>query len=478
MTEKTFKLSCKPAGITIVAGIDVHKHKLQVFVLGRVDREDRPLGEQLFGNDTTGRNEMCCFLDKYYPDEIVMEKTGKLSDPVLASIEKHRGWKRGVPRVSVVPPDTIKRFAGEPHTDPRSAHDLARLGISGLLNVTYRPSLEGQQLRELTRQAEHLTGQSTSLINEIKDKLSGLGYTLPDFTITSAWGIALLKLLLADGINGNIAKIYELIENGGVNLNSASRKALLDRKIQYLKYAHLSLSKFDVRLLNRLFAMLNMIEAFKASNSEHIEDMVNETPLIKDCVKVIGQIAGLSAPGAAIIAAEVDDMSRFQTCNKFLLYAGRGVAPDSSGEHVGKSHMTKRCNHHLKKVFKQAGQTACYNLTEDNDIRRYALRQLGKHSLHPIIACANTGAKIAKIVYKILHDGVIYDPFHDTRQKNKEPFQVEHEPGDGWKLELKEARRRGKRFRNFARRAVEELPPGEMKTMLTHVLEIFKKMRG
>jgi len=37
MTVKTFKLSDKPAGITIVAGIDVHKHKLQVFVLGRID---------------------------------------------------------------------------------------------------------------------------------------------------------------------------------------------------------------------------------------------------------------------------------------------------------------------------------------------------------------------------------------------------------------------------------------------------------
>jgi hypothetical protein len=140
--------------------------------------------------------------------------------------------------------------------------------------------------------------------------------------------------------------------------------------------------------------------------------------------------------------------------------------------------MTKRCNHHLKKVFKQAGQTACFTLTEDNDIRRYALRQLGRHSLHPMIACANTSAKIAKIVYKVLHDGVIYDPFHGTRQMNKEPFRVGSETGDAWKLELKEAKRRGKRFRNFARRAVKELPPGEMRTMLTRVLEIFENTRG
>jgi hypothetical protein len=97
METKTFKLSGKPAGTRIAAGIDVHKYKLQVFILGRFLGKDRPLGEQVFVNDARGREEMCRYVAKYCPGEIIMEKTGVLSDPVLASIHGFTGWKDGCP---------------------------------------------------------------------------------------------------------------------------------------------------------------------------------------------------------------------------------------------------------------------------------------------------------------------------------------------------------------------------------------------
>jgi len=475
MTGKHFKLSGKPAGFTIAAGIDVHKYKLQVFILGRLGREDKPLGEQTFGNDATGRTELCRYLQSYYPDELVMEKTGKLSNPVLDALTKHRGWKQGVPRISIVPPDAIKRFPGEKHTDPNSALKLAMLGISGLMNAMPIPSEAGQRLKLLTRESEGYTSQSTAIINAIKDMLAGLGYTLPDFTLTSTWGLALLKLLLADGIDGNIARVYELLEGGHLNLHSSSKKALLDRKAKYLQYSYLSISHFDARYLKRQLFALEMVEALKASNTEQLEDTVNETPLVKSRVQAIEHVGGISSPGAAGIIAEVDDIGRFMSWKQFALYAGRAVAPDESGEHVGKPHMTKRCNHHLKRIFKQAGLTACFKLQEDSDIKRYALRQLGKHPRVPMVACANTSAKIVKIVYKILHDNVIYDPFHDIMNKNGNSPLSNPTSIDEKAFRLSEARKRANRFRKFTRQTLEDLPPGEMKSMLTRVLEILDK---
>lgn len=475
MASKHIKLMDKPTGVTIAAGIDVHKYKLQVYILGRLGREDKPLGEQTFCNDTTGRTELCRYLQAYYPDEIVMEKTGKLSNPVLDALNKHRGWKKGVPRVSLVPPDAIKRYPGEKHTDPNSALKLAMLGISGLMNAMHIPTEAGQRLKLLTRESERYTTQSTAIINIMKDMLSGLGYTLPDFTLTSTWGLALLKLLLADGIDGNIAKVYELLEGGHVNLHPSSKKAFLDRKAKYLQYSYLSISRFDARYLQRQLFALEMVEALKASNMNHLEDMVNETPLVKSRVQAIEHVGGISSPGAAGIIAEVDDIERFGSWKQFALYAGRAIAPDESGEHVGKPHMTKRCNHHLKKIFKQAGLTACFNLQEDSDIKRYALRQLGKHPRVPMVACANTSAKIVKIVYKILHENVIYDPLHDITKKNGNV----HLPGTTLRNEkafrLSEARKRANRFRKFTRQTVVDLPQGEMKSMLTRVLEILDK---
>jgi hypothetical protein len=287
--------------------------------------------------------------------------------------------------------------------------------------------------------------------------------------------LALLKLLLADGIGGNITRIYELLEGGHVNLHSSSKKALLDRKTKYLQYSYLSIAPFDARYMQRQLFALEMVESLKASNTKHLEDLVNETPLVKSRVQAIEHVGGISSPGAAGIIAEVDDIERFGSWKQFALYAGRAIAPDESGEHVGKPHMTKRCNHHLKKIFKQAGLTTCFNLQEDCDIKRYALRQLGKHPRAPMVACANTSAKIVKIVYKILHDNVVYDPRYDITKK----IGILPTDGSGSRCEktflLSEARKRANRFRKFTRQTVGDLPPSEMKSMLTRVLEILDK---
>jgi transposase len=476
MGTKTFKLSGKPARARIAAGIDVHKYKLQVFMLGRFNEEDKPLGEQVFVNDSRGREEMCCYVAKYYPSEIIMEKTGVLSNPVLESINKFHGWKEAKPRVTVVPPDMLKRFPGEPHTDPRSAYGLALIGIAGLIKRVYVPSREGARLRELTRELEKHTTNSTALINQIKDKLSGLGYTLPKFKLTSAWGLAFIKLLTMDGINGNIEKLYKLVEDGHVILHSASKKAILDRKQKFMGFAHLSISKFEARFIGRKLAAISMTEALKLATIAHIEEHVGEHLLLKEQVRRLAQIPGISTQGAAIIAAEVDDPARFKLSKEFQLYTGRAIAPDWSGEHEGKPRMTKRCNHHLKRVFKQAGSTVATLLKEDSDVRRYAKKQLGKHPRCPAIAIANTSTKIVKIAYKIMHDEVIYDPFHETRKKNAHvsPAPLGEDPS--WTPRLKEARRRANRFRNFTRRALEGLPDGEMKDLFYRVIGIFDDM--
>jgi hypothetical protein len=139
--------------------------------------------------------------------------------------------------------------------------------------------------------------------------------------------------------------------------------------------------------------------------------------------------------------------------------------------------MTKRCNHHLKRVFKQAGATVATLLKEDSDVRRYAMRQMATHPRVPAIAIANTSTKIVKIVYKIMHDGAIYDPFHETRKKNAHAFPAPRNDDPSWAPRIKEARRRANRFRNFTRRTVKELPGGELKALLSQVLEVFDEVQ-
>ena len=473
MAAKTFKSSRRRGLIAITAGIDVHKYQLTVVVLGRIGHDYKPLGEQVFNNDETGRQELCAFLDSFYLDGIIMEKTGRYSDPVKKFIETNRGWKHGVPHITTAQPTTVKRFQDEPHTDPRSAFALAQLGMNDLVSTSFLPSDESTRVRELTRMVERLTCASTQVINMIKDRLSGLGYTLPGFDMTSTWGLALVKLLLVPGIDGCMEKVYSLLESGNVMVPASSKRAILDRKTQYMRYNRLSITPFEMNLLHGQLAQLAMNEAFKSAYMKQLEEVINESPRLKRIVQAVDAIDGFSPYGAAVVAGEVDDMARFSTYQKFLLYAGRAPAPDKSGEFVGKRHMTKRCNEHLKSVFKIAGRVACYQLRKDSDIKRYAVKQLTSHPHQSYVAIANTSAKIARIVYKVLHDEVPYEKLRESAPKgaNAGSYQDSHDATTPFML--KEAGKRARRFRNFIKQIIDEITPGEARDLYTRVLGIF-----
>ena len=77
-----------------------------------------------------------------------------------------------------------------------------------------------------------------------------------------------------------------------------------------------------------------------------------------------------------------------------------------------------------------------------------------------------------------MHDGIVYDPFHETRLKNKLKTFPFPEADPLWVPKLKNARDRARRFRNFTRRTLDELPEGEMKRLLSKVLVVFDDLPG
>ncbi len=458
---------------SIAAGMDVHKYKIQAVVLARFGREYKALGEQPFMNDVNGRREACAFLDNYGLDIIVMEKTGAYSDAVQDALEKHHGWMGQAPRVVSIQPASVKRYPGEVHTDSRSALWLAKLGLSGFLDVSYIPSIQGRQLRDLTRMHEKHVRDSTQCINQIKDQLSKCGYMLPDLDIGSTWGLAFLKLLLSAEISGDIKRIYYLVDNGGVALHGSSKKAILERKAKYIRFSNLKLLKADRDIILMLLGKLSSVNALKEATSTSIEELVNGTPLLKKLVGKVGAIDAVSECSAATIIAEIDDIKRFPNVNKFLLYSGNAIAPDASGEHAGKPHMTKRCNQHLKHVFRNAGMNACEIVKNDSDIKRYATKQLVKNIKHKKIAYANTGAKIARIVYAILRYDVEYEPLHALSQKSDSHESSSRVSSDPEAFELKEIKKRARRFRNYVVQTREKLPPGYIKVLYDAIHEVW-----
>lgn len=473
MGKHEFKRFGAQPQASIAAGMDVHKYKIHAVILGRFGREYKALGEQPFTNDVNGRREACSFLGKFGLDIIVMEKTGAYSDAVQDTLEKHHGWMGQAPRVISIQPASVKRYPGEVHTDPRSALWLAKLGLSGFLDVSYIPSVQGRQLRDLTRMHEKHVRDSTQCINQIKDQLSKCGYMLPDLDIGSTWGLAFLKLLLSAEISGDIKLIYDLVEKEGVVLHRSSKKAILERKAKYIRFSSLKLLKADRDIIHMLLGKLSLVNAFKEATALSIEELVNTTPLLKKLISKITVIDAISENSAAIIMAEIDDIKRFPTVNKFLLYSGNAIAPDASGEFSGKPHMTKRCNQHLKQVFRNAGMNACEIANSDSDIKRYATKQLIKNNRYKKIAYANTGAKIARIVYAILCYDVDYEPLHASSQNSTLVSPIQSVATDPAPFALKEIKKRARRFRNYVVKTREKLPPGNIKVLYDAIHEVW-----
>ena len=476
MGKEKFKHFGMSPRTALAAGIDVGKYELFAKVLGKFPGEFRELGQQTFTNDVNGRREACCFLDNFGLDIIVLEKTGAYSDAIHAALESHHGWKGQAPRVVSIQPVSVKRYPGEVHTDPRSAIMLAKLGLSGLLDVSYMPSMQGRQLRDLTRMYSKQAGDSTQCINKIKEQLSECGYMLPDLDVSSAWGLALLKILVSPEVMGNIKLVYDLVENDGVKLHGSSKQAILDRKPQYIRFCETKIPKTDCEIVRILMAKLAAENAVRDATCQSIEELVNDTPMIKRLVDKLSAIDGISMMSATIIIAEVDNIHRFPTQDKFLLYSGNTVAPDISGKHVGKPRMTKRCNHHLRDVFRVAGRTACEIVTIDSDIKHYARKQMQKNNRRKKKAYANTGAKIARVVYKLLRDDVEYERFHALHPPMKDAAIASQKQDEEIPFALKEITRRTRRFRNYIVRACETLPPGITKTLHERIREIWKEI--
>jgi hypothetical protein len=232
----------------------------------------------------------------------------------------------------------------------------------------------------------------------------------------------------------------------------------------------------DCEIVRILMAKLSAVNAIKDATCQAIEKLVNATPIIKRIVDKLSAIDGISMISATIIVAEVDNIQRFPTRDKFLLYSGNAIAPDISGEHVGKPRMTKRCNHHLRDVFRVAGRTACEIVGKDSDIKRYALKQMQKNIHCKKKAYANTGVKIARTVYKLLRDDVEYERFHASPPPTNGTATVIQEKGEETPFMLKEITRRTRRFRNYIMRACETLPPGITKTLHETIREIWKEI--
>ena len=177
--------------------------------------------------------------------------------------------------------------------DARDAADLADLLRMGRLPEAWITPAEIRDLRELTRYRQKLVGLRSSCKDQVHAVLAKLGITVPCSDLFGAWGSSWLDGLgLPQPYAGKVASLRQLMGE-----------------------------------LNTEITML----------SEVIADLLAGD----QGYRVIQQLPGIGPVLAAVIIAEIGDVTRFQTAAQLASWAGLTPGHRESDTKVARGHISK-----------------------------------------------------------------------------------------------------------------------------------------
>ena len=271
--------------VRILIGMDVHKRSVYITEM----ENDGNVKEQYEMDNSSASWDQ--FRNRYLQmnPEIALEvsTTGKYVARKLSDMGFH-----------VHPADPVKLaliFNTSKKNDKEDSYKLAKLLRLGELPEVHLPSKEADDLRSLVRYRKSLGEEITMLKNRVQAILAGNGIAI---TATDIFG----------------RKGIREIERSSVKINSSDRTVLSD-------------------ILHRI--------ADLKDRETLIEDEISRAADNRGDVKLLLSIPGINVYSAAVIAAEIDDISRFKSKEKLASYAGLVPRQDQSGARDIRGHISK-----------------------------------------------------------------------------------------------------------------------------------------
>jgi transposase len=383
-----------------VAGIDVHKKVLMVVVTEAAAEELR-FESRRFGTTASEREHLVAWLQDRGVQEIVMESTAQYWKPIWLDLEPH------FHPLHLAQAHSNRAPKGRKH-DFGDAQRLTRRLIAGELILSFVPDSEQRGWRTITRAKVQLVRDRVRLQNQLEALLEETRVKLSS-VISELLGLSGRRILraLAEGESDPAA----LAKLGDFRLQ-CSKEELADALRGQWQPLHRQMLKLFLERLDLLDRQSQQLDQMAAAAMQPYEEAVIR----------LAEAPGFGPDSAQQTIAEVGAQAQsFDSAAQLASWAGLCPGRQESAEHNHSSRSPKG-NKFLRRILTQAAQAAVKKKGSHFQIafRRW-IPKLGYQAA--IWAIAH---KLARVVWKILHDRVHYlergqesDPAVQRRRANK-----------------------------------------------------------
>src|SRR6266446_7068748 len=372
-----------------VAGLDVHKDTVvacvRIMVDGKTTRECRT-----FATTTEQLVALRAWLEECRCTHVAMEATGVYWMPVFRLLDADKF------ALIVANAAHIKNVPGR-KTDMNDAMWIADLLACGLIQASFVPNEEVQELRALTRTRKQLVREQTRHVQRIEKTLAEANIKLSSVIseIMGASGRRMIQAMI-DGVR----RPRQLAELAGKQIK-ATPKELYDALHGRLTDHHRFLLALHLKQWDGLDETIHKLDVEIAQRIEGMEARTAGKTPFRALIGLLTTIPGVSAVAAPAILSEIGpDMSRFPTAGHLVAWAGLCPGQNESAGKRKSSRLRKGAPW-LKTMLVQCAWAA--KRSKNSYYRAQFFRLQARRG--PQKAICAVAASILTAIYHILKNG-------------------------------------------------------------------------
>lgn len=422
MEMKEFKFKVDWTKSAFYCGMDVHKHELTVAVFSDDESETEFLKTNIFPVNSRGLEEFWSFVKKYHPCAFAMEATGIYHHVIYNFLLKQRQMVHWPFKIVVVNPSDAAGLPGLPKYDKIDAENLARYLSKGLLKNGKVIVQVLEDLKAIFRMAARLERDRTALKNRIKKSLDRAGIRPRNLDLNKDWVISFLYHFVEH--QGTLGTFIEEIFKERIHPLQTHRTKIVKNMGEFTPFLEFSLTHAQMVLIRQNLVELDFKTGRKSILAIEVEQMIQEFPALRKNAHNLSTIPGISPFSAVWILAETGNIGQYPRHRYYTAYSGCCPRIVSSANKIYSAHITRHSNPYLRTIFFNAAVVICNLLKAESYLKEYSTHIIQRKSYRTYkLAYCIVAAKVSRIVYALLRDGIPFDPKYTTNpRRNKNEF--------------------------------------------------------